>query len=512
VAVTTYFGNGIQDWAHEQSIAQAGTDDPWFYTTATFDAGGGNQRPVTVAPSEPYWTSEALERHLNATFDEWEYRLLSGDAREGAGPDAVGIGGGFGEGIRELANTVFGNPKPIIAYEGGPSLYTDGLDGGDSRDDGITIFMEALNRHPRFRDVYSMHLNMAKSKGLWTHTMFTDFGPWGKYGQWGHLEYPTQPPADSPKYQFLLDWMAEQASINHLDQPVGSVPSFVTQHRLPVAVFGLPYSADIEVAGGDGPRRITVLGSSLRDGLTIDELPVNPDLVRIAGTPVEGGLSFVYLRVVDGDGDPAWRTYNVRTVGGPNTILEVNFEGTSPALSLPWTSTYIASPLITYSGLTAGAGISRQSGDNAFVFQTAMPADEVNSTLALAITDNEYVAFSITPTSGRRLTLAGHEMRFTIRRLSWHAPRRYAVLTSVEGFDATAAVFTTARTQDETDLEFRFTFPNDAAYLGIQEPVEIRLYGFQGQYSGHRTSITEIRLDGLLAEEDTRVMDLWGAY
>ncbi|MDX2175475.1 MAG: hypothetical protein SF028_03285 [Candidatus Sumerlaeia bacterium] len=512
VAVTTYFGNGIQDWAYLRSLEQAGTADQWFNTTATFDAGGGNMRPVRVDPAHAYWSGADLERHLQATFDEWEYRMLSGDAREGAGPDAVGIGGGFGQGIIDMARTYFPTPKPIIAYEGGPSLYTDGYDGGDSRDDGLTMFMEALNRHPRFETVYRMHLNMAKSKGLRSHSMFTDSGPWGKFGQWGHLEYLSQNPSQAPKYQFLLDWIGEQASLRHIDDVLGAAPSFATPHTLPVAVYGTPYSADIVVTGGDGARTITPIAGSTRGGLALDVLPGDPDRVRIAGTPSEGGRSFAYLRVTDADGDPAWRTFTVRTVGGAETILEANFEGTNPSAQLAWTPTYILASGLAYTGVQRGAGVLTRTSDNSYAWAQNMPAAEVDSTLALAVADNEYLAATITPPAGHTLDLAGKEVRFTIRRLSYHAPRRYAVMTSVAGFAAGAEVFTTDRDGGEEDSEHRFTLPDIPSFEALASPVEFRIYGFAGQYGGHATSLTELRVDGVLAPLSAGVGGAWQAY
>jgi hypothetical protein len=499
IAATTYFGNGIQDWAFDKALAQAGTAAPWFLTTQTFDAGGGNMRPVCVPATDPYWTSPTLQAQLNATFDEWRYRMLSGDAREGAGPDAVGIGGGFDNWLHDAANTTFPTPKPIVAYEGGPSLYTDNRDGGDARDDGITMFMEALNRHPRMAEIYRIHLNMAKSKGLWSHSMFTDSGTWGKYGQWGHLEFLAQAPASAPKYQFLLDWMVEQASIRHPDTPAGTAPGFVTGHHLPIAVFGQPYSADITVSGGDGARTISKLGESFVSGLAFDDVPADPDLVRVAGTPTASGNSFVYLRVIDADGDPAWRTFTVKTVGGPSTILEANLEGTNLAQNAAWNAAYILAPTLTYSGIGRGTGIIAQTGSNAYIWSVNAPANEVDSTLALAIAEQEYLALTITPPTGSVLNLAGHTVRFTIRRIDYHAPRRYAVLTSVGGFTEPAAVYTTSRDGSADDLEYSFTLPNTAAYNGITAPFELRLYGFSGQYGGHKTSLVAFRLDGVIA-------------
>ena len=510
IAVTTYFGNGIQDYAHERAIAEAGGNDPWFYTGATFHAGGGNMHPVSVPVSDVYWSSDALERHLNETFAEWEYRMLAGDTREGAGPDAVGIGGGFGHDIRQLALNAFSSPKPIIAYEGGPSLYTDDYDWGDSRDDGVTVFMEALNRHPRFREVYRIHLNMAKARGLWSHSMFTDSGQWGKYGQWGHLEYIEQPNADAPKYQFLLDWMNEQSSIRHVDMPQGASPSFATAHQLPVAVYGVAYEAPIMTTGGDGGRSLEVIGASLRAGLSFT--PGVAGSGTIAGLPQEAGRSFAYLRVLDADGDPEWRTFTIRTVGGPDTLLEVRFDGTNISSQTPWTETYIHVSDALYSGLIRGSGTLAAAGNNAFVWTQIMPAVENDSTLEVAIADEEYLAFTIGPAAGKVMDLAGHEMRFSIRRLSFHAPRRYAVLTSVDGFAAARAIFTTARSGGEADLEYRFTLPDADVYDGLTIPVEFRIYGFSGQYAGHATSLIELRLDGAIRDQQSGLAASWKVY
>ena len=45
----------------------------------------------------------------------------------------------------QRANQYFQQTIPLIAYEGGPSIYTDNMDGGDVRDDSITSFMVQMN-------------------------------------------------------------------------------------------------------------------------------------------------------------------------------------------------------------------------------------------------------------------------------------------------------------------------------------------------------------------------------
>jgi len=512
IAATTYFGNGIQDWVYETAQRQAGTADPWFFTGATFDAGGGNQRPVSLPASHAYWTSATFARHMDEAFAEWTKRLLSGDAREGAGPDAVGIGGGFEPWLRDLARTTFPTPKPIIAYEGGPSIYTDDKDGGDARDDGLTTFLEAMNRRPGMRDVYAMHLNMARSKGLRTHVIFTDCGTWGKYGQWGHLEHLDQEPARAVKYQFILDWFEEMKGVRHIDDPAGATPRFETSHSLPVALVGQAYAADIRTTGGDGARTIARIGQSMTAGLAC-AVTSAPDRARIAGTPQAAGLSYAYLRVTDADGDPAWRTFVVRAVGGPGTLVEADFRGTNPAQHFPWTRVYYRAEGLDWSGWRKGGGVQSRDGDNALVWSVDAPSNESSSTLTLAIADGEYLAVTLQAPAGATLDVRGARMRFTIRRIDYHAPRRYAVLTGIGGFADGAQVFDGAREDDMRDVEFAFRLPDTQAYGSLADPVEIRIYGYAGQWGGHRTSLVDFRLEGRIVKPALAACaETWGTY
>lgn len=471
MAVTTYFGNGVQDYVNDMG---------WV---------------TGKLPSDPYWTSATFTQHLDNVFDEWTRRLLSGDAREGGGFDAVGVGGGYDQWARDLA---IQHNLPIVAYEGGPSIYTDYIDGGSNADDGVTIFMEQLNRLPRFRDVYRIHLNMAKNKGLWSHSMFVDVSSWGKYGQWGHLEYLDQPPSESVKYQFILDWIDEANAMRHVDQPLGSVPQFVTGHNLPLGLVGQPYSADITVSGGNGARTIDLIGSYLLPGLAFDPVPADPDKVRITGLPLQSGLSYVYLRVKDADGDPEWRTFTVRTVGGPGTVVEADFTGTNPSQNLPWTKAHTVATNVGYSGFVKGGTFTSRAGNDILAFSGNGLANESDSTLARAITDNAYWRVTLTPQNGRVLNLRKAQMRFGVRRTDYHAPRAWAIMTSVGGFAVGSQIFDTGRFTSQADETFTFTFPDTAAYETLTTPVEIRLYHYLGQY-GHNVGI----LDFKLTEADT---------
>lgn len=479
MAVTTYFGNGVQDYVNDQG---------WV---------------TGKLSSDPYWSSPTFVQHLDNVFDEWTRRLLSGDAREGGGFDAVGIGGGFTQWTMDLAEA---HDLPIVAYEGGPSIYTDYMDGGAADDDGVTIFMEELNRLPRFREVYRIHLNMAKNKGLWTHSMFVDVGSWGKYGQWGHLEYIDQAPSESVKYQFILDWFAEANAMRHVSQPLGTVPQFNTAHNLPLGLVGQSYSQDITVSGGNGARTIDLVGSYLLPGLSFDTVSGDPDRVRVSGIPLASGLSYVYLRVKDADGDPEWRTFTVRTVGGPGTVVEADFSGTNPSQNLPWTKAHTVTENIGYSGFVKGGTFESRSGNDILAFRGNGNADESASTLANAISTNTYWRVTLTPQNGRQLNLRNAQMRFAVRRIDYHAPRAWAVMTSVGGFAAGSQIFDTGRFTSQADETFTFSFPDTASYDGLTSPVEIRLYHYLGQY-GHNVAI----LDFKLTEADSTPVIVTGA-
>jgi hypothetical protein len=493
IAPTTYFGNGIQDWAYAKAQQQAGTGEPWFFTTNTF-TDGSTVKPVSLAANDPYWLGTNITHHLTETFTEWKRRLLSGATQTGGGPDATGIGGGFDWWLRTSISNAFGSLKPIVAYEGGPSLYSDYLDGGDVRDDGITTFLELLNRQPQFAAMYRIHLNQAKAKGLRTHSAFVDVGAWGKYGQWGHLEYADENPNTAVKWRFIRDWPGEIAALRSLDAPLGARPDFVTPAKLPTAIYGQSYAQEIVVTNGNGALAIQLIDQLLVSGLSVTNVAATPPRLRLSGTPFAAGENFLFARVHDADGDPAWRTFSFKTVGGPGTILESNFEGTNPAQSLPWTPRYVLQTGLTYSGWSRGGGIAVATGNDALVWSQNMPADEASSTLGLAITNNSWWQFTLTPTDGRPRDLRQAEVRFTIRRIDYHAPRDYAVFTSLSGFSNSAAVFDTGHFTDDTDREFIFTLPNIVAYSNVTSAVTFRIVGYSGQYGGHKTSLRAFKL------------------
>ncbi|NLF38929.1 cadherin-like domain-containing protein, partial [bacterium] len=465
LSVAPYFGNDIQEWVWSLG--------PAFFTNK-------------------------CEAHLEIAHDEWQRRILSGVSGTSTMNDDTG--GGIPQFLHEMS---LRENTPLVCYEGGPSIYTSSRDNGsDPLAAAWTAFMCAMNGHPRMADTYRINLNLCKMHGLTTHAAFTDIGSWSKWGQWGHKEFLAQSTnsyaaGNAVKYKLMLDWMAEQKAIRSIDDPLGATPRFDTAMVLPPIEIGRPYSADIIASGGNGALNVTVIAALLPDGITVSPLEGSPGTLRLSGTctsEVAGSVCHVFARALDADGDPAWGRYVASVVGGPGVIIESDFNGVDPALNRPWTNTLFRALGFACSGWDRGAGVSCRAGTNAFVYALNMPFVESNSTLANAIANNDFLALTVTPPPGTTVDLRGAEIHFAVGRIDHHAPRRYAVLASVEGFVDGLEVFTTPRFTDVVPLTFRFSLPETPAYQAIAGPVEFRVYGFAGQYAGHKTSLSGFKL------------------
>jgi len=170
-------------------------------------------------------------------------------------------------------------------------------------------------------------------------------------------------------------------------------------------------------------------------------------------------------------------------------LLVCDFNGTEPSLHTPWTKTSFLDPNISFGGWRRGTGVFGTAGaNNVFAFYVSSGGTE--STLAEAITDSEYVYFTIGPAAGT-LNLASKKVNFTVRRIDWHAPRQYAVFSSVTGFTDGNQIFTTQYLDsgNSSPVDFNFILPT-AGYNNITSPVEFRIYGYKANWSGHDTSLT----------------------
>lgn len=128
-----------------------------------------------------------------------------------------------------------------------------------------------------------------------------------------------------------------------------------------------------------------------------------------------------------------------------------------------------------------------------------MPAAETGATLTLALAEDEYLSCTLAPPPGAQLDLRGREVRLAVQRFDYHAPRQFAFFTSIEGFAESSAIFVSSRDSSSDRLEFSFQLPGTEAYGNLAGPVELRLYGFSGQYGGHRAALLDFAMAGTVA-------------
>jgi hypothetical protein len=354
--------------------------------------------------------------------------------------------------------------------------------------------LEALNRHPIMRELYTIHLNLARAKGLWMHTPYTLADGWGKWGQWGHLETEDQPVELAPKYRAMLDWIETTRKVRRADQAKGHVPSFRTEAQLAFAQYGKPYEQELETEGGDGARRLEIIATALVDGLTIGLSHDDPAVAFVRGKPRAAGVSYVFARVVDADGDAAYRIFNTTTTGGPGVIFESNLRGKDPGMHTPWTQDSIqSSQLARIGGLRFGPAAHGEKGDDALTFSVMAQAQP--STLGQAASAGAYVSLAFEPKAGMCLDLRRAEVRFTVARLSYHAPKKFALMTSVEGFEARRAIFDSRVIDSENEpVELVVTLPDSAAYAKVKGAVELRIVPYEASYAGHRVALSSLKV------------------
>ncbi len=276
-AVTIYFGNGIQDWAVEKARATAGASDHWFMMDEQYERRNGDMDFATFPEEHSYWQSDRLKANLDEIMDEWIFRILSGNETEGAGPDLTGVIGGFREELPLFLNAEFNADIPVVAYEGGPSIYTYKYDSGDKRNAGVTDFIIRMNEHPRIQEVYAIQLNIATAKGLQMHMPFTLQNRWGKWGQWGHVKRFSDTREDAPKYDAVLTWMENE--LEH--QPVVYHPysNAFRRYQLNPAHYAQPYNAEYMVSN---MQDIQLVSTTDTLGLDID---LSQSTIHYSGAP-----------------------------------------------------------------------------------------------------------------------------------------------------------------------------------------------------------------------------------
>ncbi len=245
----------------------------------------------------------------------------------------------------------------FLTYEGGPSLYTHGVfvyikdgkivsydtpgatrnyslaeyvkqnfpddDTITSNPDRFTKFLIAINQNPRMKDVYAATLQVFKARGLKTHSAFNDFSGWSRTGQWGHKEYLGQTSGynygDAVKWQYLLDYAIEEEQVREVDDPINNVPQLPPISTIGSTFTGQYFSYDINALSlGDyttsADIKWNLVAGFVPAGMSLTR--IDDDTMRLAGTPLKGGLHKIMVRLMDADNDPAYSIFTLNVLGG----------------------------------------------------------------------------------------------------------------------------------------------------------------------------------------------------
>jgi len=184
-------------------------------------------------------------------------------------------------------------------------------------------------------------------------------------------------------------------------------------------------------------------------------------------------------------------------VGTLSTLVISKFTGTTPALNTPWDLTDELYPNIVYNGWSLGTGTTPLENDDLIAFSICNEKEV--SSLDTAIEKEQYASVSLEPASGWIMDLGCAAGELTIRRLNNHGGHRYAVFSSIGGFNSGDEIFISEYYDfwSVKDVVLSFELPQEG-YRAIEGIIEFRVYPFEAQYCRKNVGISGFTLEGTL--------------
>ncbi len=373
----------------------------------------------------------------------------------------------------------------LLTYEGGQHLVGTL---GNENDQALTDKLIAANRDFGMADLYVEYLDALNDAGVAVFCNFSFISEPSKWGSWGVLESMNQEIGTAPKYQALMDWMTDNASSN-----------LAPKARAPEDIVATDTDGDgKEPVSLDGTRSRDLDGNLVHYAWTVSGAEIATGSTAIVSLPV--GTHAFELEVVDNAGATDRKSFQVVIAScgaASKDFLESDFTGVAPANHTPWTLSKNVAPGISYAGWTLGSGARASTRDDVFAYFIDNGADL--STLAKAVAADQYVSVRLGPEAGYVLDLSGAPVQLTVRRCDNHGGHRYAVFSSINGFEVGQELFVSEsfdswRTED---VVLEFNLPVDG-FANIPGPVEFRIYPFEAQYYGKETSVAGFVLHGAI--------------
>ncbi len=373
----------------------------------------------------------------------------------------------------------------LVTYEGGQHLV--GTLGNENHQ-ALTDKLIAANRDSGMGDLYVEYLDALNDAGVALFSNFSFISEPSKWGSWGVLESITQETGTAPKYQALTDWMTDNAPSN-----------LAPKARPPEDIVAIDTDGDgEEPVSLDGTRSRDLDGTLVHYAWYVSGSEIATGSTAIVVLPV--GTYGFELEVVDNAGATDRELFQVVIEScsvASNDFLKSDFTGVAPANHTPWTLSKNVAPGISYAGWTLGSGAMASNRDGVFAYFINNGADL--STLAEAVATNQYASVRLEPEAGYALDLSGAPVQLTVRRYDNHGGHRYAVFSSINGFEVGHELFVSEHFDSwhTEDAVLEFNLPVDG-FANIPGPVEFRIYPFEAQYYGKETSVAGFVLHGAI--------------
>ena len=94
----------------------------------------------------------------------------------------------------------------LVAYEGGQHFSAVR---GVENDERINALLDAINRHPRMKDLYFRYLTAWRDAGGKLFVHYNNCGAYTKWGRWGLREYLDQPRVEAPKLDGVMRFIEQ---------------------------------------------------------------------------------------------------------------------------------------------------------------------------------------------------------------------------------------------------------------------------------------------------------------
>lgn len=171
-------------------------------------------------------------------------------------------------------------------------------------------------------------------------------------------------------------------------------------------------------------------------------------------------------------------------------LVTFNFTGTSPGQNSPWSATSVLnSSLSINTGWSLGAGVTGSTGNNRFNASSW----STGTTFAEASTGNEYIYFSLTPSSGYELDLRSASLSFVLQN-SATGPDFYSIRSSADSYGTDLSASSTALNSAGGTTTTSLTLPNSITLSALSGPLEFRIYGWGA--SGGTMSVNSWSMTG----------------